>query len=59
MLLIASIGALANALDVRARSTSNRSRAELRPSIDEFDLFMASEQNLLDPRRAVPSPGQA
>jgi GNAT superfamily N-acetyltransferase len=26
---------------------------------DEFDLFMASEQGLLDPRRAVPSPGQA
>jgi GNAT superfamily N-acetyltransferase len=26
---------------------------------DEFDLFMASEPELLDPRRAVPSPGQA
>jgi ribosomal protein S18 acetylase RimI-like enzyme len=26
---------------------------------DEFDLFMASERDLLDPRRAVPSPGQA
>lgn len=26
---------------------------------DEFDLFMASEPDLLDPRRAVPSPGQA
>jgi hypothetical protein len=26
---------------------------------DEFDLFMASEPGLLDPRRAVPSPGQA
>jgi GNAT superfamily N-acetyltransferase len=25
---------------------------------DEFDLFMASEPGLLDPRRAVPSPGQ-
>jgi len=25
---------------------------------DEFDLFMASEPELLDPRRAVPSPGQ-
>jgi GNAT superfamily N-acetyltransferase len=27
--------------------------------VDEFDLFMASEPGLLDPRRAVPSPGQA
>ncbi|MGO8960027.1 MAG: GNAT family N-acetyltransferase [Streptosporangiaceae bacterium] len=26
---------------------------------DEFDLFMATEPDLLDPRRAVPSPGQA
>jgi GNAT superfamily N-acetyltransferase len=26
---------------------------------DEFDLFMASEPGLLDPRRAIPSPGQA
>jgi GNAT superfamily N-acetyltransferase len=26
---------------------------------DEFDLFMATEPGLLDPRRAVPSPGQA
>jgi GNAT superfamily N-acetyltransferase len=26
---------------------------------DEFDVFMASEPGLLDPRRAVPSPGQA
>ena len=26
---------------------------------DEFDLFMASEPGLLDPRRAVPSPAQA
>ena len=26
---------------------------------DEFDLFMATEPELLDPRRAVPSPGQA
>jgi GNAT superfamily N-acetyltransferase len=26
---------------------------------DEFDLFMASEPGLVDPRRAVPSPGQA
>jgi GNAT superfamily N-acetyltransferase len=26
---------------------------------DEFDLFMASEPELLNPRRAVPSPGQA
>jgi GNAT superfamily N-acetyltransferase len=26
---------------------------------DEFDLFMASEPGLLDPRRAMPSPGQA
>ncbi len=26
---------------------------------DEFDLFMASEPELLDPRRAVPSPSQA
>jgi hypothetical protein len=26
---------------------------------DEFDLFMASEPELLDPRRAVPSPAQA
>lgn len=26
---------------------------------EEFDLFMASEQGLLDPRRAVPSPAQA
>jgi GNAT superfamily N-acetyltransferase len=26
---------------------------------DEFDLFMASEPGLLEPRRAVPSPGQA
>jgi GNAT superfamily N-acetyltransferase len=26
---------------------------------DEFDLFMASDPELLDPRRAVPSPGQA
>jgi GNAT superfamily N-acetyltransferase len=26
---------------------------------DEFDLFMASELGLLDPRRAVPSPAQA
>jgi GNAT superfamily N-acetyltransferase len=26
---------------------------------DAFDLFMASEPGLLDPRRAVPSPGQA
>jgi GNAT superfamily N-acetyltransferase len=25
----------------------------------EFDLFMASEPGLLDPRRAIPSPGQA
>ena len=27
--------------------------------VDEFDLFMASEPGLLDPRRAVPSAGQA
>jgi GNAT superfamily N-acetyltransferase len=27
--------------------------------VDDFDLFMASEPGLLDPRRAVPSPGQA
>jgi GNAT superfamily N-acetyltransferase len=27
--------------------------------VHEFDLFMASEPGLLDPRRAVPSPGQA
>jgi predicted N-acetyltransferase YhbS len=27
--------------------------------IGEFDLFMGSEPGLLDPRRAVPSPGQA
>jgi len=27
--------------------------------VQEFDLFMASEPGLLDPRRAVPSPGQA
>jgi GNAT superfamily N-acetyltransferase len=27
--------------------------------VDEFDLFMASEPGLLDPRCAVPSPGQA
>jgi GNAT superfamily N-acetyltransferase len=27
--------------------------------VDEFDLFMATEPGLLDPRRAVPSPGQA
>jgi GNAT superfamily N-acetyltransferase len=27
--------------------------------LDEFDLFMASEPGLLDPRRAVPSAGQA
>jgi GNAT superfamily N-acetyltransferase len=26
---------------------------------DEFDLFMASEPDVLDPRRVVPSPGQA
>jgi hypothetical protein len=26
---------------------------------EEFDLFMATEPGLLDPRRAVPSPGQA
>jgi GNAT superfamily N-acetyltransferase len=26
---------------------------------DEFDLFMATEPGLIDPRRAVPSPGQA
>jgi GNAT superfamily N-acetyltransferase len=26
---------------------------------DEFDLFMASEPGLLEPRRTVPSPGQA
>jgi hypothetical protein len=26
---------------------------------DEFDLFMASEPELLDPRRAVPSPSHA
>jgi GNAT superfamily N-acetyltransferase len=26
---------------------------------DEFDLFMASEPDLLDPRRAIPSPAQA
>lgn len=26
---------------------------------DEFDLFMASDPDLLDPRRVVPSPGQA
>ena len=26
---------------------------------DEFDLFMATAPGLLDPRRAVPSPGQA
>jgi hypothetical protein len=26
---------------------------------DEFDLFMATEPELLDPRRAVPSAGQA
>jgi GNAT superfamily N-acetyltransferase len=26
---------------------------------DEFDLFMATAPDLLDPRRAVPSPGQA
>jgi GNAT superfamily N-acetyltransferase len=26
---------------------------------DEFDLFMATEPGLLNPRRAVPSPGQA
>jgi hypothetical protein len=26
---------------------------------DEFDVFMASEPGLLDPRRAIPSPGQA
>jgi GNAT superfamily N-acetyltransferase len=26
---------------------------------DEFDLFMATEPGLLDPRRAVPSPGEA
>src|SRR5580693_1215730 len=26
---------------------------------DEFDVFMGSEPGLLDPRRAVPSPGQA
>jgi GNAT superfamily N-acetyltransferase len=26
---------------------------------DEFDLFMATEPGLVDPRRAVPSPGQA
>jgi len=26
---------------------------------DEFDLFMATDPSLLDPRRAVPSPGQA
>ena len=26
---------------------------------DEFDVFMASDAGLLDPRRAVPSPGQA
>jgi hypothetical protein len=25
----------------------------------EFDLFMATSPDLLDPRRAVPSPGQA
>jgi GNAT superfamily N-acetyltransferase len=27
--------------------------------LGEFDLFMATEPGLLDPRRAVPSPGQA
>jgi GNAT superfamily N-acetyltransferase len=27
--------------------------------IEDLDLFMASEPDLLDPRRAVPSPGQA
>ena len=27
--------------------------------IGDIDLFMASEPGLLDPRRAVPSPGQA
>ncbi|HEY2506938.1 MAG TPA: GNAT family N-acetyltransferase [Streptosporangiaceae bacterium] len=27
--------------------------------VREFDLFMSSEPGLLDPRRAVPSPGQA
>jgi hypothetical protein len=27
--------------------------------VDDFDLFMASEPELLDPPRAVPSPGQA
>jgi len=27
--------------------------------VEEFDLFMASEPNLLDPRRAVPSPALA
>jgi GNAT superfamily N-acetyltransferase len=27
--------------------------------VQEFDLFMASEPGLLDPRRVVPSPGQA
>jgi GNAT superfamily N-acetyltransferase len=26
---------------------------------DEFDVYMASEPDLLDPRRAVPAPGQA
>lgn len=27
--------------------------------VDDFDLFMATEPGMLDPRRAVPSPGQA